>query len=90
MEQGQAVYESGHEVPFYQPVVALEMFERAIKGLDVATGEMGGKGKVYHQGYAKEGNSTIQFEVVGDGQNVQCDAEEGEEGEGSSFRAIVE
>jgi len=26
------IYESGHEVPFYQPLASLEMFERAICG----------------------------------------------------------
>ncbi|KAK3719712.1 hypothetical protein LTR37_004249 [Vermiconidia calcicola] len=33
------IYDAGHEVPFYQPLVALEMFDRAINGLDIATGE---------------------------------------------------
>ena len=62
------IYESGHEVPFYQPVVSLEMFERAMKGLDIATGltEVG-------PGYMTEGtqkseyrqgNATIQWQVV--------------------------
>lgn len=32
------IYESGHEVPYYQPVAALGFFSRAIKGLDIATG----------------------------------------------------
>lgn len=32
------VYESGHEVPYYQPVAALALFERAINGKDIATG----------------------------------------------------
>jgi len=60
------IYESGHEVPFYQPVVALEMFERALKGTDMATGERGGRGNNYlTKGTVKstyrEGNGTIQF-----------------------------
>jgi len=33
------IYYSGHEVPFYQPVLALEMFERAINRKDIATGK---------------------------------------------------
>ncbi|KAK5131352.1 hypothetical protein LTR08_001018 [Meristemomyces frigidus] len=62
------VYQSGHEVPFYQPVVALEMFERAIRGKDVADG----KHSVWH-GYKsvgtpestyREGNATVQLEVM--------------------------
>ena len=61
------IYESGHEVPFYQPVVALEMFERAIKGMDIATGKEVVKAGYLTKGTAKstyrEGNSTIQFKV---------------------------
>lgn len=32
------IYESGHEVPYYQPIAALGFFSRAINGLDMATG----------------------------------------------------
>ncbi|EXJ80740.1 carboxypeptidase D [Capronia epimyces CBS 606.96] len=32
------IYESGHEVPYYQPIAALGFFSRAISGLDIATG----------------------------------------------------
>ena len=32
------VFESGHEVPFYQPLAALTLFNRTIHGMDVATG----------------------------------------------------
>ena len=62
------IYESGHEVPFYQPLIALEIFERAIAGLDIATGHVhvndayrtiGPPESTY-----REGNSTIQFSVV--------------------------
>jgi len=61
------IYESGHEVPFYQPLVALSIFERAINGKDIATGSMatsagflteGPKSSTY-----REGNSTIQLSV---------------------------
>lgn len=62
------IYESGHEVPFYQPVVALEMFERALKGLDIATGkEVVGKNyltKGTAMSTYMEGNSTIQMKVI--------------------------
>lgn len=62
------IYESGHEVPYYQPVVALEMFERAICGKDIATGlQMVGAG-YETEGTVKseyrEGNGTMQFEDI--------------------------
>ncbi|KAI1151556.1 Alpha/Beta hydrolase protein [Nemania diffusa] len=62
------VYESGHEVPFYQPLAALEYFARAIGGLDIETGRAA-VGAGYRTGGPKkstyrEGNSTIQFEVT--------------------------
>lgn len=62
------VYESGHEVPFYQPLASLEMFERAINGLDIATGkEIPGEEYLTvgtEKSEYREGNSTIQFEVL--------------------------
>ncbi|KAF7187788.1 Carboxypeptidase S1-like B [Pseudocercospora fuligena] len=64
------IYESGHEVPFYQPLASLELFERAINGLDIATGKTPvQKGCGYKSvGTAKseyrEGNATVQFKVV--------------------------
>lgn len=33
------VYEAGHEVPYYQPIAALALFNRTINGFDSATGE---------------------------------------------------
>ncbi|OJD29552.1 carboxypeptidase d [Diplodia corticola] len=62
------IYESGHEVPFYQPLAALEMFERALARRDLATGEV-----VVDGGYVtvgprestyREGNATVQMEVL--------------------------
>lgn len=67
------IYESGHEVPFYQPLVALEMFERVLQGKDVATGKSDvGKGEGYstqgpNKSTYREGNQTVQFEVVQEG-----------------------
>lgn len=64
------IYESGHEVPFYQPEVALAMFERAIGAKDIATGLTDVvPGTVYiTNGTAKstyrEGNSTVQYDVI--------------------------
>lgn len=62
------VYDSGHMVPFYQPLAALELFERAIQGLDIASGvhrvdaayrTEGPSASTYH-----EGNSTMVWEVL--------------------------
>ena len=59
------IYESGHEVPFYQPQVALSMFERVVGGLDVATGTenvtSGYVTKGTPESTYREGNSTIQL-----------------------------
>jgi hypothetical protein len=62
------IYESGHEVPFYQPLISLEMFERAIKGLDIATGTEKVDADYLTVGTPKstyrEGNGTIQWDIV--------------------------
>ncbi|KAF1941302.1 carboxypeptidase S1 [Clathrospora elynae] len=62
------IYESGHEVPFYQPLAALEMFERVLKQVDIATGVEKCDGGYLTVGTPtstfREGNSTIQFEVT--------------------------
>lgn len=64
------IYESGHEVPFYQPLAALELFERLLNQSDIETGTICVKD---HAGYKtvgtptsdyREGNSTIQLEVL--------------------------
>ncbi|QKX58923.1 uncharacterized protein TRUGW13939_06051 [Talaromyces rugulosus] len=62
------VYESGHEVPFYQPLLALSLFERVIGGRDIATGKLKA-----HPGYKtdgplkstyRQGNGTVQWKVL--------------------------
>ena len=65
------IYESGHEVPFYQPLAALTIFERAINGKDVATGKVDVTQRDYitvgpAQSTYREGNSTIQFSFIPD------------------------
>lgn len=66
------IYESGHEVPFYQPLAALELFDRAIHGTDIATGKIniekgcGYKTKGTVKSEYREGNATVQFKVVPD------------------------
>ncbi|KAI9845324.1 MAG: hypothetical protein M1837_004946 [Sclerophora amabilis] len=62
------IYDSGHEVPFYQPLVSLSMFERAITGMDIATGQTNVTNEYQTKGPAtstyREGNSTIQSIVL--------------------------
>ncbi|OAL06429.1 carboxypeptidase S1 [Phaeosphaeriaceae sp. SRC1lsM3a] len=62
------IYESGHEVPFYQPLASLEMFKRSLQQVDIADGKnkisadyktVGTPTSTY-----REGNATIQFEVT--------------------------
>ncbi|EXJ89115.1 carboxypeptidase D [Capronia epimyces CBS 606.96] len=62
------IYQSGHLVPFYQPLVALEMLDRVIHARDIATGNTtvtpayrtkGPKLSSFH-----EGNATVQFDVT--------------------------
>lgn len=57
------------QVPFYQPVLALEMLERAINGKDIASGTESCLDSAYKTvGTAKseyrEGNATMQWHVV--------------------------
>lgn len=47
------IYESGHEVPYYQPIAALQLFNRTVFGWDTATGtkkvtaDLGTKGEAH-------------------------------------------
>ena len=64
------IFEAGHEVPFYQPLAAIELFERAIMGMDIATGMQSvSKGCGYMTSGPPEpayieGNETVQFKVL--------------------------
>ncbi|KAN0114845.1 alpha/beta-hydrolase [Hyaloscypha variabilis] len=62
------IYESGHEVPFYQPLAALSIFERAITGKDIATGAIATSTSYLTDGAEsstyREGNSTIQLSIL--------------------------
>ena len=62
------IYESGHEVPFYQPLASLEIFERALKQVDIATGKEGITEDYLTVGTPtstyREGNATVQFELT--------------------------
>lgn len=52
------IYESGHEVPFYQPLASLELFERVLARKDIATGK---KSVSRHCGYKTEGPPTSDY-----------------------------
>lgn len=41
------IYDSGHEVPYYQPIASLAFFERALNRLDIATGKIPVDGSDY-------------------------------------------
>ncbi|KAK4495414.1 hypothetical protein PRZ48_013745 [Zasmidium cellare] len=62
------IYESGHEVPFYQPLLAYELFERAIKRVDVAEGKTNVSREYMSKGTRRSefhnGNSTVQFATL--------------------------
>lgn len=62
------IYEAGHEVPFYQPLASLEMFERAISRKDLATGKKHITNSYKTKGTPtsdyREGNSTVVFKVL--------------------------
>jgi carboxypeptidase C (cathepsin A) len=65
------VYESGHEVPYYQPELALTMFSRAISRKDIATGTLDANSSYISNGTSqslfREGNSTVQLRTPGEG-----------------------
>lgn len=62
------IYTSGHEVPFYQPELALTMFARVVNGTDIATGTKSAVGTLTSGGSTtdsyREGNATVQYDVV--------------------------
>lgn len=81
------IYESGHEVPFYQPGAALAMFERAVQGTDVATGRRRVRAGFRTRGPSvssyREGNATVQFKEVGDDATYNTTTNEPNPGNGS-------
>lgn len=61
------VYQSGHMVPFFKPLLALEMLQRASDDLDFATGtvkDFSNTTKGPQRSTYNEGNSTVQWVVV--------------------------
>lgn len=72
------IYESGHEVPYYQPLTALAIFERTIYRYDIATGE-----DLVNRGFVtvgpaestfREGNATVKFALGESGGETIVDA----------------
>lgn len=59
------VFDAGHAVPFYQPEAALAMFNRTIRGVDIATGE-----QKIHDDYSTLGNLKSTYSQ----KNGDCDA----------------
>ena len=72
------IYDSGHEVPYYQPLTALAIFERAINGYDIATGQSQVDREYITVGPAhstyREGNATVKFALVENGAETIVDA----------------
>lgn len=64
------IYESGHEVPFYQPLASLEIFERALAQVDIATGKEKVCDNLSYKTVGtptsdyREGNATVQFDIT--------------------------
>ncbi|EXJ72728.1 carboxypeptidase D [Cladophialophora psammophila CBS 110553] len=62
------IFQSGHEVPFYQPLVSLEMLDRVLADRDIATGKApltpAYKTKGPLVSAYREGNATIQFDLT--------------------------
>lgn len=68
------IYDSGHEVPYYQPLTALAIFERAINGHDIATGQTQVDRDYVTVGSAhstyREGNATVKFALLENGRET--------------------
>ena len=61
------VYESGHMVPIFQPLLSLEMLQRVSLGLDIATGNKHQRDsftKGLLRSSFREGNGTVQWKAV--------------------------
>jgi carboxypeptidase C (cathepsin A) len=63
------IYESGHMVPYFKPLLSLEMLKRVVKNMDIATGtELVKKGyitKGNQRSTYREGNKTVVWDPFG-------------------------
>jgi carboxypeptidase C (cathepsin A) len=59
-------FDSGHMVPFYKPLLSLEIFSRTIRRRDIATGNYSFRKTSIGPRYSNhtEGNSTVQWRIV--------------------------
>lgn len=96
------IYESGHEVPFYQPLAALDLLNRTITGYDIATGSVKINSTYVTHGTPEStfvnGNGTVLYAVVPknatynvttDLPNPPYDASAGKYGGGSGGMGLV-
>ncbi|KAH8894549.1 serine carboxypeptidase [Thozetella sp. PMI_491] len=62
------IFESGHMVPFYQPLAALALLNRTIHGLDLHTGSLAVSANYLTKGSQRstyrQGNATVQWKVT--------------------------
>ena len=87
------IYNSGHEVPYYQPLTALSIFERAITGYDIATGQTHVDDSFVTSGPAqstyREGNGTVSGSSAQYGVATSKGAEKMTGGEVGSGRVLA-
>lgn len=90
------IYDSGHEVPYYQPLTALAIFKRAINGYDIATGQTQVSRYYITAGPTestyREGNSTVLFELTESGRQEVVNAstyDDVVEGESAPSRQLL-
>jgi carboxypeptidase D len=64
------VFDAGHEVPFYQPITSLELFERVIFRKDIATGKLDADAAYLsvgpHDSTQQEDVGGVQYDVTPD------------------------
>ena len=72
------VYNAGHQAAFYQPLLALEVFNRTIHGLDVETGKIKVVRDDCESGYSTQGPEQSVFRQGSALVKEDCPAGDGE------------